>query len=272
MDATTVEKKVYTEAENIALSKQPNTKTPEQLIEENLPFLYHLIDKEFSHYYKTVGIPREDLVSAGLLGLVKAANKSKYGTFIRFASFWIRYHVFDEIRKHFFIKRQPSFCLKLNKIRKFQAKYAGDNEGAAAPISYLVENTGLDEAVVIETIKFDENNSTSAVSLDAMLEDEDSGGRGYDYIMGDLFEETDVSSIEFESLRGLVDRSLTGRDRDIVIKHFFEHQSLSTVAKFYGLSHTTRITQIIKRAVKRIQDQVKQEKWAAGVLNPSVTY
>ena len=118
----------YTEEENIALSKQPNTKSPEQLAEENIPFVHHLIEKEFARYYRVVGIPKETLISAGMHGLVIAANKSKYGTFLRYASFWIRYYIYNEIRNYFFIKRQSSYCLKLNKIRKFQAKYINKHE------------------------------------------------------------------------------------------------------------------------------------------------
>ena len=240
----------YTDEENIALSKTANTKTPEQLATDNLPFVYHLIDKEFSRYYKFVGIPRDVLISAGMLGLVTAANRSKYGTFIRYASFWIRYYVYAEIRGWFFIKRQSSYCAKLNKIRREQVKYKSKHDGKEPSYHELAVLCGMSYETVKDTIEFDENNDAGdAVMAEATMNED--------------YELPITSTIDFVYLRKLVEENLDGLEKEIVTRHFFGHEEIATLAKEYknklcGL----KIQDIIDSAIYRLKEEVVlNSKW-----------
>jgi len=250
-----VEKRSYTEEESIALSKQANAKTPEQLAEENRPFVYYLVDKEFSHYYKNVGIPRDIIVSAGMFGLVKAANRSKYGTFIRYASFWIRYHIYVEIRSWFFIKRQASYCSKLNKLRKEQARFLNKN-GREASYSELAELTGMPEETIYDVIQFDKNNSTSTCSIEAIQDDPELSDQ-YERLMETETEEISFSKIEYDDLRKLVEEFLFGEEKEIVIDRFFNHKEPITIAREMGFTHSTHVNKVINSAIEHLKHRIK---------------
>lgn len=256
----------YTEEENIALSKTLNTKTPEQLATENLSFVYHLIDKEFSRYYMHVGIPRDVLISAGMLGLVTAANRSKYGTFIRYASFWIRYYVYAEIRGWFFIKRQSSYCAKLNKIRREQARYKNKHDGKEPSYHELAVICGMPYETVKDVIEFDENNETSSISLDALMDNPDSNAGDAvmaEAVMNEDYDLPITASIDFIYLRKLVEENLDGLEKEIVTRHFFNHEELTALAKEYkdklcGL----KIQDIIDAAIYHLKEEVALNgKW-----------
>lgn len=257
----------YTQEQNIALSKQPNTKTPEQLVEENISFVHHLIEKEFARYYRYVGIPRDNLVSAGMMGLVVAANKSKYGTFIRYASFWIRYYIYNEIRSHFFIKRQSSYCLKLNKIRKFQAKYV-NKFGKEPSYEWLAENTGFDVGVVIDVLKFDEENSTSTVSYEELQEDPESKNK-LDAVIESECDEIDFSRMEYKNLGRFICKILDGDQRDAVIMRYFGHLNNTQISKKLEKKRSpSSVGSLIEKGVqkmKKIADIRKEFQEEYGV-------
>lgn len=244
----------FTEEENIAFSKMPNTKSPEQLAEENMAFVYHLVDKEFSRYYRSVGIPREVLVSAGMLGLVKAANRSKYGTFIRYASFWIRYYIYAEIRGYFFIKRQSSYCLKLNKLRREQTKFENEN-GRKPSYAELAKLTGIPEETVYDVIEFDKHNSTSTFSLSAIEFDADLAHE-YDKIISEEACEIDFDPMTYTDLRKLVEHYLFGNEKQFVIAHFFEHKTPIDIAREYGMRHSTYVQKCIRSGIENLKRRV----------------
>lgn len=73
-----------------------STVTKQQLIEDNMKLVYHLIHREYPTY-----INDEDIIQCGMLGLCKAADKwdeskSKFSTF---AMFCIRSEIQMEFRK-----------------------------------------------------------------------------------------------------------------------------------------------------------------------------
>lgn len=252
--ATGKPRKKFTEEENIAFSKTLNTKSPEQLAEENMAFVYHLVDREFGRYYKSVGIPREVLVSAGMLGLVKAANRSKYGTFIRYASFWIRYYIYAEIRGYFFIKRQSSYCLKLNKLRREQAKFENEN-GRNPSYAELAKLTGIPEETVCDVIEFDKHNATSTFSLSAIEHDADMAHE-YDKLIEDEAYEIDFDPMTYTDLRALVERYLFGNEKQFVIAHFFEHKSPIAIAREYGMRHSTYVQKCIRTGIQNLKKRI----------------
>lgn len=252
----------YTQEQNIALSKQPNTKTPEQLVNENMAFVYHMVDREFSRYYKVVGIPREILVSAGMLGLVVAANKSKYGTFLRYAAFWIRYHIYNEIRNYFFIKRPASYCLRLNKIRKFQAKYKNSHDDQEPNLSQISKATGMPEEEIEEVLRFDEENSTSTTSYEGMQDDPDDKNK-LDAVIESECTTIDIDYYEYRNLQKLVCHVLEGKQRDAVILRFFGHANNHHIRKILGIK-MTEIDEIIEDGIKTIKEHVEAEhKWSS---------
>ena len=245
----------HTQTQNIALSKTPNTKTPEQLASENLPFVYHLVDREFSRYYRTVGIPREILVSAGMMGLVVAANRSKYGTFLRYASFWIRYYIYAEIRGFFAIKRPAAYCAKLNKIRKFQAKYSNDHGGQRPSYEWLSHQTGYPAEIIEGVLSFDEANATSVVSFDEFI-NEDEGHGKMDRMMAEVEETSEVDkSIAIADCRSAMDKCLTDIEKAAVVMKFVDEASNVEIAKKIQVSKA-RAGRIVGDAILKLRREL----------------
>ena len=245
----------YTEEQNIALSKTKNVKTPEQLITENMGFVYHLIDKEFSIYYRERGMSRNDLVSAGMMGLVVAASKSKYGTFLRYASFWIRYYVYREIRNDGLIKRPAAYCWKLNKIRKFQERYKYENGGKSPTMEWLSEKTGMSVEVVTGVLDLDENNRTTTISIDSMYNSDDDK-KAIDRILADQYS-YEGPSIAKEEIEDIMDSSLTEFEKTIVKMKYYSGYDNSEIASMVGTC-TRNVRNAISKALKKMKSKIEE--------------
>lgn len=67
----------------------------EKLIEDNMPFVYYIIHKHYPTYSKD-----DDVIQAGMLGLVKAANNydPEKGKFSTYAGVIIRREIGKELK------------------------------------------------------------------------------------------------------------------------------------------------------------------------------
>jgi RNA polymerase primary sigma factor len=86
-------------------------KTLDELVLENRGFVY-----DMAKNYSTSGVPFNDLVNAGMLGLVIAAKKydvKREVKFISFATCWVQHEMIKVIRETRFPCRIP---LNLNKV------------------------------------------------------------------------------------------------------------------------------------------------------------
>lgn len=68
----------------------------QQLVEDNMRLVYHIVSKEYPTY-----IHDEDIIQSGMLGLCKAADKwdEKRGEFLQFAWSCIRYEIIKEFKR-----------------------------------------------------------------------------------------------------------------------------------------------------------------------------
>lgn len=85
------------ERELLVLAKKNNINAQNKLIECNLRFVF-----DVAKNYKGYGVPLEDLIAEGNLGLAKAIQKfdlSHDVKFISYAVWWIRYSITDFIKK-----------------------------------------------------------------------------------------------------------------------------------------------------------------------------
>jgi RNA polymerase primary sigma factor len=91
-----------------------------RLVESNL----RLVAKIASEY-RTLGLPFEDLLNAGNLGLIEAARRfdpSRGTRFISYAIYWIRKAIFDALASQSRVVRLPySYVKKLKELRSTEA-------------------------------------------------------------------------------------------------------------------------------------------------------
>lgn len=87
-----------TERRLLRLAKKGNTKARNELVEANLKFVFDTVK-----CYSGRGMPMEDLISEGNLGLFKAIEKfdeDKDVKFISYAVWWIRHYIQAALRKN----------------------------------------------------------------------------------------------------------------------------------------------------------------------------
>jgi RNA polymerase primary sigma factor len=87
-----------------------------ELIESNLSFVVKVASE-----YRNIGLPFEDLLNEGNLGLIEAANRydaSKGTKFITYAIWWIRKSILKALSEHSTLVRVPNYQMK--KIREIR--------------------------------------------------------------------------------------------------------------------------------------------------------
>ncbi len=96
-----------------------------RLVKANLRFVVS-IAKEYAHY----GVPLEDLINEGNLGLLKAAQRfdeTRGYKFISYAVWWIRQSILAALANHSKIVRMPlNRARVLNQIKKCQRRAAAE--------------------------------------------------------------------------------------------------------------------------------------------------
>ncbi len=87
-----------------------------ELIESNLSFVVKVASE-----YRNLGLPFEDLLNEGNLGLIEAAHRydaSKGTKFITYAIWWIRKSILKALSEHSSLVRVPSYQMK--KVREIR--------------------------------------------------------------------------------------------------------------------------------------------------------
>jgi len=88
-----------------------------ELIESNLSFVVKVASE-----YRNLGLPFEDLLNEGNLGLIEAAHRydaSKGTKFITYAIWWIRKSILKALSEHSNLVRVPTYQMK--KVREIRA-------------------------------------------------------------------------------------------------------------------------------------------------------
>ena len=103
--------------QNLALAIQQGCKESlRELIESNLSFVVKVASE-----YRNLGLPFEDLLNEGNVGLIEAAHRydaSKGTKFITYAIWWIRKSILKAISEHSNLVRVPTYQMK--KVREIR--------------------------------------------------------------------------------------------------------------------------------------------------------
>jgi len=99
-------------------------KTPNDLVECNLGFVVTIAAE-----YRGLGLPFEDLINEGNLGLIEAAHRydpSRGGRFITYAVWWIRKAILKAIADHSSVVRVPTYRRKkMRQVRDAEQSLRG---------------------------------------------------------------------------------------------------------------------------------------------------
>ena len=236
--------------EEVALAlriKKGDNKAKEQLINANLRFVISVAKQ-----YQNQGLPLEDLINEGNIGLVKAAERydeTRGFKFISYAIWWIRQSIMYALSSYGRVVRLPQNQTQLAcKIYKAIAEY--EQEHQASPTIEQLATILNTKPHIIKDILWAENRASS---LDVPL------SKDGDDTLGTLLYTTDKENIS-ESLVYDLNRVLDSlkcrpKEKEILLCHFgigSEPMTYAEIALKYDLTRE-RVRQIIVKVLGKLK-------------------
>jgi RNA polymerase sigma factor FliA len=197
-------------------------------------------------------IAREDLISAGMVGLIEAADRyddTRREPFLSFAEHRIRGAILDELRRGDIMPRRVrQLARKVGEaVRQLErdGEHASEQRVAAAMgVSIDEYRNGLAQLVHVEIGPLDGEESR---------------------LVADLGQAPDVQAAHQESLRRVRDalEHLEQRDITVLGLHYVEELTYQQIAETLGVT-PSRVCQLLWRAVARLRIQLGIEGEAAA--------
>lgn len=227
----------------------------EDLVKANLRFVIS-VAKE----YQGQGLPLQDLISEGNLGLIKAAQRfdeTRGFKFISYAVWWIRQSILQALAEQSRVVRLPLNRVgAINKVGRaleaLEKKYG--REPSMGEIADKMEMTSFDVADVIKT-------SARHLSLDEPFK-EDEGNSLLDVLQSDRYEPPDGQLMR-DSLREEIEKVLTTlkpREAEIVRLYFGldgdRPLTLEEIGEYFELTRE-RVRQIKEKALRRLRHRTR---------------
>jgi len=230
----------------------------ERLINANLRFVVNIAKK-----YQGLGLPLEDLIAEGNIGLVNAVDRfdvEKNCRFISYAVWWIRQSILSALCEKSRMIRLPTNraaeLVRIEKAKKMIKKqYSADEE--AEEIADLL-NMDKDHVVNLMSV------SKRMLSLDTPVPNHQ------DSLLMDIIEDNRYTApdkcaeqnIMEEEIENVLD-TLEKNEADIIRCHYgigrLAPMSLKEIGMRYNLSKE-RIRQIEEKALARLQNPVRKKK------------
>lgn len=239
----------------------------EQLILQHLPLVKHVIGRMLGELPEHVDV--ENLESAGVLGLVEAANKfdpSRNAQFKTFAYIRIRGAIVDELRRN-----SPLPQHVLARIALVRRAYR--TLPAPVTIAALAAATGLSEDEVADTLAAE--RFSRMVSWEQARE---SGGPDPLAPATAPYEDSEREEV-VQHLREAIE-SLPPKERLAVTLYYREELRLREISVVMGLS-PSRISRLLNKALFELGEKLRHRlgydpsecipPWASDVVAPSLS-
>jgi RNA polymerase primary sigma factor len=242
-------------AEEVALAariRDGDIHARDRLVQANLRFVVRV-----AREYQNPDIALEDLISAGNIGLITAAERfdeTKGVKFISYAVWWIRQSILQTLSDHSRTVRLPSNRVELLQRITRYTKSRARQDPDPPPECEIAEELGLTEEQVIDLLA----NAQPTVSLDARLRDDE------EHSLLDLMSDDNQQSPESEVMRtALKDEivsvleNLDERERQVILLYFgltdgSDEMTLEAIGSKFQLTRE-RVRQIKARALNKLR-------------------
>lgn len=239
------------------LIRKGDTAALDKLVKANLRFVIS-VAKE----YQGQGLPLQDLISEGNLGLIKAAQRfdeTRGFKFISYAVWWIRQSILQALAEQSRVVRLPLNRVgAINKIGRAleQLEKAFGREPSMDEVAVKMEMTAYEVADVLKT-------SARHLSLDEPFKEED-GNNLLDVIESDRYAPPDNTLMK-ESLQVEINKvlsTLKPREAEIIKLYFGldgdRPLTLEEIGEHFKLTRE-RVRQIKEKALRRLRHRSRLE-------------
>ena len=237
--------------------KKDDKEALDALVRANLRFVVS-VAKE----YQNQGLPMEDLINEGNLGLIKAASRfdeTRGFKFISYAVWWIRQSILQALAEQSRIVRLPLNRVgAINKIGKVLDNLGQEFERDPS-LEELAEHMDMSSYELAETLK----TSSRHLSLDAPFQ-QGEGNSLMDILQNDHLPSPDTDLMD-ESLRVEIEKvlhTLTGREAKIIKLYFGLDQdrplTLEEIGEIFNLTRE-RVRQIKEKALRKLQHKTRRK-------------
>ena len=236
--------------------EHPTTPLRNRLVERYLPLVKYNAERIWQRLPE--GVDLDDLISAGVFGLMDAIDAFDLGRGVKFETYCvprIRGAMLDELRTMDWVPRLVrSKHTKMEEARKsLEAQH-----GRPPTDAELAERLGLplDEYEKMAT----DANAVGLISLNKKWYETDSykDVREID-ILEDKKGEDPTRRIQKNDLMRLVTKGLNRNERLIIILYYYEELTMKEIGNTLGLSES-RVSQMHSSIVARLKDQLRQRK------------
>lgn len=236
--------------------KKNDKKALEELVKANLRFVVS-VAKE----YQNQGLPIEDLINEGNLGLLKAAERfdeTRGFKFISYAVWWIRQSILQALAEQSRIVRLPLNRVgALNKVGRVLDSLGQEYEREPS-FEELAEHLQMTSRELAETLK----TSARHLSLDTPFQHGE-GNSLLDVLQNDQ-QPSPESQLMHESLRTEIDRvlsTLSAREAKIIKLYFGIGEerplTLEEIGEIFNLTRE-RVRQIKEKALRKLRHKSRR--------------
>ena len=237
-------------------SDQLDQQLRNRLIEKYLPLVRYNAERVWSKLPE--GVDLNDLISAGVFGLMDAIEAYDMGRGVKFETYCvprIRGAMLDELRTMDWVPRLVhSKASKLEAARKV----------VEAELGRPPTDADIAKRLMIDLAEFDKLKSDASavnlVSLNKKWYETDSykDVREID-ILEDCKGEDPTIGIQKRDLMKLVTRGLNRNERLIIILYYYEELTMKEIGNTLGLSES-RVSQMHSSIVARLKDHMKRRR------------
>ncbi|MFT5368103.1 MAG: RNA polymerase primary sigma factor [Candidatus Latescibacterota bacterium] len=226
-----------------------------ELVAANLRFVVRVASE-----YQNCGLPLEDLIGAGNVGLIHAAERfdEKRGfKFITYAHWWIRQGIYNAITLESRLVRLPANRVKLLSSITKLLRQLGQANVTDPSSEFIAQELGVSVEMIDDTLL----RAQDVCSLDADVDEEDHAPIN---VLSDDAQALPDADVIAHSDRRLIERvlnTLEDREAQVLRLHFGlegqEPRTLARIGKGLGLTKE-RVRQIKEKALSKLRHPLRR--------------